>query len=87
MVSLGDKVFILQFSILRWRCGTAEKKQQSEHFVLSGTLDSTGITDEPQTSLAVWPENKQSEHYCRIKDVGLYRHHGRAAAFLAINIK
>ncbi|GFX02879.1 hypothetical protein TNCV_4438631 [Trichonephila clavipes] len=45
------------------------------------------ITDEPQTSLAVWPENKQPEHYCLIKDVGLYRHHGRAAAFLAINIK
>ncbi|GFY35856.1 hypothetical protein TNCV_4842311 [Trichonephila clavipes] len=74
MVSLGDKVFILQFSRFRWRCGTAGKPTAS-------------ITDEPQTSLAVWPENKQSEHYCLIKDVGLYRHHGRAAAFLAINIK
>ncbi|GFW61017.1 hypothetical protein TNCV_4872271 [Trichonephila clavipes] len=73
MVSVGDKVFILQFSRFRWRCGTAGKPTAS-------------ITDEPQTSLAVWPENQQPEHYCLIRDVGLYKHHGRAAAFLAINI-
>ncbi|GFS97306.1 hypothetical protein TNCV_1824681 [Trichonephila clavipes] len=36
--------------------------------------------------LAVWPEKKQREHYCPIRDVGLYKHHGRAAALLAINI-
>ncbi|GFW39480.1 hypothetical protein TNCV_3907891 [Trichonephila clavipes] len=32
-------------------------------------------------------EKQQPEHYCLIRNVGLYRHHGRAAAFLAINIK
>ncbi|GFX05754.1 hypothetical protein TNCV_1491691, partial [Trichonephila clavipes] len=45
----------------------------------------TGITDEPRTSWLVWPK-KQREHYCPIRDVGLYKHHGRAAALLAINI-
>ncbi|GFV97230.1 hypothetical protein TNCV_161991 [Trichonephila clavipes] len=29
MVSLGDKVFILQFSRFRWRCGTAGKTTAS----------------------------------------------------------
>ncbi|GFS74298.1 hypothetical protein TNCV_3279901 [Trichonephila clavipes] len=27
------------------------------------------------------PDNQQLEHCCRIKDAGIYRHHGRAAYF------
>ncbi|GFX12816.1 hypothetical protein TNCV_1975541 [Trichonephila clavipes] len=27
------------------------------------------------------PDNQQPEHCCRIKDAGIYRHHGRAADF------
>ncbi|GFU28879.1 retrovirus-related Pol polyprotein from transposon 17.6 [Trichonephila clavipes] len=56
-----------------------------------GLLDkTTGITDEPRTSWRFGRKKRdkpkqQQEHYRRIKDVGLYRHHGRAAALLDMN--
>ncbi|GFT52068.1 hypothetical protein TNCV_466761 [Trichonephila clavipes] len=53
MVSLGDKVFILQFSRSLGRCGTAGPTNSQGIVDASRTLESTGITDEPQTSLAV----------------------------------
>ncbi|GFW55778.1 hypothetical protein TNCV_121621 [Trichonephila clavipes] len=68
MVSLGDKVFILQFSRILWRCGTASPTNSQDILDASGTPESTGITDEPQTSLAVkrnFVECVVSPHLCK----------------------
>ncbi|GFW26515.1 hypothetical protein TNCV_1164511 [Trichonephila clavipes] len=67
VVSLGDKVFILQFSRFRWRCGTAEK-QQSEHCCLIGDVGLyghhgratnffCGVAGQPTASITNEPQN------------------------------
>ncbi|GFT43504.1 hypothetical protein TNCV_815481 [Trichonephila clavipes] len=50
MVSLGDKVFILQFSRIIWRCGTAGPTNSQGIVDASGTPESTGEVAGPTNS-------------------------------------
>ncbi|GFX67458.1 hypothetical protein TNCV_3463471 [Trichonephila clavipes] len=59
---------------------------QPDETEVKGIVPSTRLADfvgdvEP-------PDNQQPEHCCRIKDAGIYRHHGRAADFFGgVDIK